>query len=281
MSQTEVLAMMRQLKQVFDIVRLVDVSVTVEISVDDKGNVFARPYSCYAVWKRTRRCENCVSARSVACKGTRSKFEFVDNSIYYVISKYMELDGVPYALELVSKIDDETLMGAYGRSEFIQAISQHNEKMYVDSLTGVYNRRYYDDQLQFLTCTGALAIVDVDNFKMVNDTFGHLAGDKALQAVADVLHHSVRDSDAVVRYGGDEFLIILQDFPKELFYSKMETMRETIHHLSLEELNEEPITVSIGGICWNGVIGEGLGKADEMLYRAKERKNTVETRDCQ
>jgi len=275
MSKTEILTMMRQLAHVFDIVRLVDASITTQIHLDEDGSMTAEPYQCYAVWKKTKRCENCVSARAIACRSTRSKFEFVDESIYYVIAKYVEVDGTPYTLEMVSKIDEETLMGAYGKSEFIEAISKHNEKMYLDSLTGVYNRRYYDDQIQYLLCKGAMAILDVDDFKAINDTYGHLAGDKALQAVAWVLRHSVRESDAVVRYGGDEFLIIFLDFPEELFPAKLEKIRAAIAHISLEELQGTQITASIGGICWKGTVGEALPLADKMLYRAKKQKNIV------
>jgi len=275
MGSAEIWQLMRQLEQVFDIVRLVDVSITTQMTTDIDGGIAAEPYHCYAVWKKSRRCENCVSAKAAACKGTRSKFEFVDNTVYYIISKYVEVDGVPYTLEMVSRLTDETLLGAYGKSRFIEAINTYNERMYFDSLTGIYNRRYYDEQLKHLPGEKAVVIMDVDNFKRINDTWGHLAGDAALRAVADAVRQYVRETDAVIRYGGDEFLLLMRDIPQEAFPERLEEIRGAIRGIVLEEYPGMRLSVSIGGVLCQGPVMEAFERADELLYQAKRSKDTM------
>lgn len=102
------------------------------------------------------------------------------------MSKYVLVDEQPYMLEMVSRVTDETLFAAYGKSEFVNTIEGLNKKLYTDPLTGAYNRRYYNDQLcGLLSAANSFALVDVDRFKQVNDSFGHPAGDLALKAVAE------------------------------------------------------------------------------------------------
>ena len=117
---------------------------------------------------------------------------------------FVKVDGQPFSLELVSKITDETLLGAYGKEELVETISNFNQKMYTDPATGIYNRRYYEEQLKGLKNIYAVAMLDVDEFKDINDSYGHHAGDYALQAVAKAIAGSVKREDAVIRYGGDE-----------------------------------------------------------------------------
>ena len=174
MNRQEVSLLIDELKLVFDIVRLVDVTRTLECSIDSNGEITREPYECYAVWRKDRRCENCISSKAFAKKSQMAKYEFVDNEVYYVMSKYIEVDEEPYALEMVTKVTDETLFDAYGKNEFVDTITNLNSRLYTDSLTGTYNRRYYDEQVKgMIHMVDGFALVDVDNFKYVNDRYGH------------------------------------------------------------------------------------------------------------
>ena len=76
-------------------------------------------------------------------------------------------------------------------------------------LTGAYNRKYYEDNVKMSTRVSGIAMLDIDDFKLYNDTFGHMAGDVALETVVGVIKEEIRKIDLIIRYGGDEFLIVM------------------------------------------------------------------------
>jgi len=158
-----------------------------------------------------------------------------------------------------------------------------------DSLTGLPNRRYFEDflsaeleRLDRYEGRGAVALIDVDDFKNYNDTLGHVAGDEVLQALADVFREQIRVSDVVARYGGEEFaLIIINAEPREA-REAAERLRERIEAHDFEGEDVQPggdLTVSVGVACYPS-HGRGyeelLERADRALYAAKrEGKNRV------
>lgn len=276
-TKEELATLVKNFGEIFEVARLVDVSMThqLELSKDEKDFVETE-YSCYAVWNKHRRCENCVSAKAYVTKSKMTKFEFVDDDVYYVVAKYVEMDGVPYMLELVTKIDDDTLFGAYGKSEFTKKITDYNEKLYVDPLTHAYNRNYYKEQLAGLSKVSGIAMMDLDKFKEVNDTFGHEAGDMVLKGIVDIVHSSIRSTDAVIRYGGDEFIIIFKGIGKEIFEKRLHAISESVTKLRIDAYPDIRTSVSIGGYYCENDQGIGALKvADELLYQAKINRNTV------
>jgi putative two-component system response regulator len=272
----EVWAMRQQLLGVFDIVRLVDPAANREVMVDEDGGIHHHHNGCYCVWNRSGRCENCVSAK---CTGTRShidKFEFVNDEIYYVMAHYVEIGGHPYAMEMVSRVTDETILCGHGREKLVESITEHNRKLYIDPVVGVYNRRYYEEQLAQVHQTNAVAMMDVDNFKSINDSYGHQVGDLALRQVAKAISSCVRKSDAVVRYGGDEFVVIFQDIPRVVFERKLEAIRSVVGDLTVPEIPGLHMEVSVGGSYGIGSIAELVRMADERMYDSKRSKKEQE-----
>lgn len=275
MTKKEVLSLFKELRKIFDIVRLVDSTINVEYSVNDNGEILAEPYKCYSVWNKRSRCENCVSAKAFIKKSKLTKFEFIGNEAYFVVAMYIEVEECPYILEMVSKVSDETLFGAYGRDKFMQTISEHNRKMYIDSLTGAYNRLYYEEQIIGLHNISAVAMADVDDFKEINDKFGHMAGDAALKEIVRVMFENIDESDSVVRYGGDEFIIVFKGKKIKNINEKLEKIRSNIYNISIKGYPELRLSVSIGCVCSNNITIDQIDEVDKMLYKAKKIKNAV------
>ena len=188
--------LMRALREEFDMVRLVDVAAAFQMEASDNRMDGMTSHHCYAIWNREQRCENCVSLKAYVKKSQAVKIEFNDTDIYLVIARYVEIGRKGYVLELISRVNDRLLLGAYGINELTDKIIRHNKELYIDSLTGAFNRRYYEDQLKGLTRLKAVAMIDIDNFKQINDTCGHFAGDRALAEIVEMIHTCIRGGGA-------------------------------------------------------------------------------------
>ena len=257
-----------QLKKIFDVVRLVDVDKT-EVVMPEQS------HACYAVWNRQERCENCISARVVAQRCQLTKIEFVDSKIYLVISHYVEIDGKGYALEMVTEIRDELLFGAYGRSELIEKIEQYNNKIYRDPLSGAFNRRYYEEQACHMVYMDGVAMIDADDFKEINDKYGHMVGDLALKAYTEGVFSVIRSTDILIRYGGDEFVLLINHVLKDVFIDKLERICKAVSAKKVEGYPQIQLSVSIGGVYKGGPVKTAIALADSEMYKVKKLKNSV------
>lgn len=278
MTQTELGILFHELKMIFAIVRLVDVSMTTQYTVSQTGEITQEPYKCYAVWNRKKRCENCISAKAFCQKQMMTKFEFIDSDVYFVISKYIEVNAIPYILEMVTKVTDQTLFGAYGRNSFIDTINAYNKKLYVDVLTGAYNRQYYNEQLSGLMKINAVAMLDVDNFKMINDNYGHPIGDFILQEIVRKIQAILCGFGAIVRFGGDEFVLTFQEISEQALLETLETIRKTVSEIRLNEYPELRTSISIGAVYCSEKATAFLDEADKALYMAKKEKNRIKVK---
>lgn len=272
---TKVLDIIKALKEIYYIVRLVDVNSNTEFDVEEDGNVVEKKSKCFEVWGKIGRCVNCISSQAYHSKSQQEKFESIGDDIFYVISRYVELDGRAYILELVNKVNDKTFMGSIDRHLFAEQIQEYDKKLYVDALTGAYNRRYFVEQLQSLDDISAVAMFDMDHFKEINDTFGHQCGDEALRTVAKIIMGNIRNTDALVRYGGDEFIIVFTNIPRDAFEKKLEQLRGLVEDVRMEKYPDARITLSIGGIMSTVCSDFAVEKLDEKLYEAKVCRNCV------
>lgn len=270
----QVNALMEYLKQSFAVVRLVDPQICMQYAIDCMGKIIERPYHCYTQWNKQERCANCISAAVAHSRRPISKLEFVNNEIYNVSASYISVDGKPYVLELANYVDCDTMFSGSERQDVLGRIAAHNRQLYIDPVTGIYNRRYFDDKLRDLNGEFAFAMLDVDNFKQINDTYGHIAGDAALAAAAKAIKSSVRSCDDVIRYGGDEFFLFFRNMPREVIAKKLEKILRAVQNIRLEEYPELRMTVSIGGAYERGKLSRIMCKADMAMYEAKNTKNS-------
>lgn len=275
MTKNEIFEKMETLKEVFDVVRLVDVTRAKVIRIRENGETSEEEYQCFSIWNQEHRCDNCVSAQAFASKGEVTKFEFREDQVFFILAKYIVAEDMPLVLEMGKIVNSRTLFGAYEKNEFIDKITLYNKKIYHDALTGCYNRWYYEEQLAAAGAIAGAAVVDIDGFKAINDTYGHNAGDEVLKALSAIMIGSVRPEDSVIRMGGDEFVIAFQDISQELLYEKLNALRMQAEAVSIPEYPDLHVTLSIGGVLCDQFHDGVLQMADELLYEAKKDRNTV------
>ncbi len=166
------------------------------------------------------------------------------------------------------------MLGLY--TDKIEFLSLH------DKLTGLYNRHYLIKSLEHLLAMNkrykrklSLMMIDLDHFKRVNDSYGHVTGDLALKAVAECVRQHCRESDVLARYGGEELIIICPDSNIQESYQLAERIRKSVEQLTSESLGfPGPQTISVGAYEWSSdeelSIDQLISRVDKALYRAKE-----------
>lgn len=220
----------RAYRRIFDIARLVALTICVELTKTDEGYTLKKSEHCCAVWKKKRRCENCISQEVLRTHKPQTKIETRESDIYYVLASFIEVDGRPYSLELVKRIKSDDM---FERENVLNQLLVRNRQVYMDSVTKVYNRRYYDERLKNLEGRFSFAVIDMDNFKHINDRFGHQAGDAALYHAAQAIKSQIRSDDELVRYGGDEFFLLFRDLPQQILEKKLQSIRAALDERSI------------------------------------------------
>ena len=152
-------------------------------------------------------------------------------------------------------------------------ISEFETEIYIDSLSKIRNRKYLDEKLIYAPCN-AVVMADIDLFKTINDTVGHRSGDEAIQKVAELLEQSVRKDDVVIRYGGDEFMMVFFDITKEDLENKLAYLRSVLKDISLEDAPDLRITMSFGGAFGTELVNNLIATADKALYESKKKRDT-------
>lgn len=175
----------------------------------------------------------------------------------------------------------------YTQSAMEQLKAQSN----TDMLTGIHNRRFFEKRINLFLedgcCSGAFLMLDLDNFKSVNDTFGHTQGDLLLMQTADILRHTCRNDDVVARFGGDEFAIFLQNVSSEGVIHFCNRLMHRLRHTYDRDGKTITVSASIGvALCVQPGISfkELYRRADKALYCSKAagkgRATFYEDEDC-
>ena len=279
MTKQESEEMIAQLRKVFEFARLLDADVLETGNLEGETNEDGFPCKCHDFWKKGTRCKNCTSREALEKKTELLKLEYLNSTIYQVISKYVEIDDKPYVLELINAMKTDTIMDDDGRMELLRQLSCYNKALYTDALTGIYNRRYYEEQIKKSDMAAGVAMIDMDDFKIYNDTFGHNAGDLALTTVVGIIKSNTRRTDTLIRMGGDEFLLIMPNITEQVFNNKLKQIQEKIYAAKVPGYSQLHISVSIGGVLSESgnALENVIHKADQFMYQAKTCKNMVVT----
>ena len=268
----------KMLEKVFDVVRFLEGDFFEQMQDDPRIGVKIGMCQCYDFWKKNKPCENCTSMKAYAEKKQKTKLEFLDADVFLVISRYLEIDGEACVMELVKHLENDTLIDTDGRDKLVGKLKGYQDKLYIDPVTGVYNRRYFEDEIRNMQNSAGVAMIDLDDFKLYNDIYGHDMGDQVLCIVADVIKNCIRKTDKLIRYGGDEFLLILSDMVRGTLRGKLRQIQEAIENATIPNCPRLKLTASIGGvISEDGKIDEAIAKADQLMYKAKDHKAQVIT----
>ncbi|MBQ0018123.1 MAG: diguanylate cyclase [Clostridiales bacterium] len=275
MTCKELYGLVESLKMIYQIVRVIDPRNNKVILVYKDGSFDVEDDPCYQYYGKSKRCDNCIAVKASKQHSYQEKYEFVNQSVYHISANEIDVEDKKYIVETVARVDDNVIAEAYGKGQFNDIIESVNHKLYVDPLTGVYNRRYYEDFFLTFSHEEAVAVIDVDEFKNVNDEYGHSIGDLALRAVADAIRGQVRNNDVVIRFGGDEFIIVFNSIPKDVFVNKMENIRAAVERVRIASAFELRLTISIGCSYADADRSPSFDEADKQLYLAKRIKNRV------
>ena len=277
-TREQIEAKMEEYRNIFDVVRLIDQETIERMNEDSEHRDTLAPCPCYSFWNKTKQCTNCITSLTMADRRQRVKIEFVEDEAYQVISHYVQVDGKGYVMEMVNHLENNGISDEDVRRKLEHKIMGYKEKLYIDVLTGAHNRRFYEEKLKNTKCYGGVAMLDVDDFKLYNDSLGHAAGDEALITVVNAVKECIRKTDLIIRFGGDEFLIIVHDVTEDEFKAKLNQIHDAIHKTIIPKYSKMQIEVSIGGVVADGeTVADAVMRADKLMYIAKNRKNMVIT----
>ncbi len=197
--------------------------------------------------------------------------KFGKNAKEYKKLSFMSCGSDEYALLAVS--DFGNIADYY--SETLRRMA---EGALLDSLTGAYTRNYYEAELKQTPFAGGVALIDIDDFKLCNDLYGHDVGDLALTETAKIIRDNITEKDILVRYGGDELLLLLPKATPERLESVLENIRADISEVKNSGLRSIRLSISGGGVITDkGSLTDAVYRADRVMYHAKREKNTVMT----
>lgn len=243
----------RDLRRIFDHVRVVDpYSVEVlsdELQQEGEGNV------CYKIWQKHHRCSNCISMKAYAEFVRKTKYEFRQEDAFFVVGmpfRITDEGNRTVVVELVNEVSDEIFVKTVGQEIVAKTFNEIDHKLYTDSLTGIHNRRYFDESMfiyqtkTMLSKEFGFIIFDLKNFKSINDTFGHKIGDIVLRETAKVMLKNTRSEDSVIRIGGDEFMVIMQECTEEGVQRTMDRIKQKIREMQIPETGDTEFEINAG-----------------------------------
>ena len=268
-----VLQNIRCLQSVFDTVRLIDPTTYEVLDLDEAGVLRHSKQHCAAFWNNEGVCANCISARAYAQKSTLNKLEFTSTDMYFVVSKYLNLNGTPCVLELLSRLDEGRWIDANRTRLLLDRNHDGNMDLFLDPVTDTYSRRYYETYRAHLEGMESIAIIDANRFKQVNDSFGHPAGDAVLREIARAIKDCIRKTDILIRYGGDEFLLLFPKMSEEILERKMQEISAAVENIRIADYPELRLSISIGGVTGVHPITEAIRQADLRMYAQKQAYN--------
>lgn len=271
-SAPEISLMTQRLHAFFDKVRLIDPTQHTVFRIAPDGRLTAEKKPCYTIWNADKPCINCTGckASSTCCRSI--KLELTDTGIYQIIALPVIVEGHSLVLELISRSDTGVWFNSQGKELLLE---KYGHDFYTDSLTGSYCRQYFEDQRTHFENSDGIVMIDVDHFKQINDTYGHPIGDIALKKIASAILSCIRSSDVLIRYGGDEFLVIFPRIEKQALLLKLRYIQNAVSHAVVDDYPDIKLSISIGGVFRITPLMEAIRQADQFMYQDKARKGIL------
>ena len=255
---TEAWLLLQYLQISYDLVRYVDPITNKVIHIEKDGKMWESETACSDIWNCLEKCSNCISRLSMQTRKRMTKLEVAGDDPYQVVSMYVEIDGKPCCLEMASRIDGDFMPDGYSKDEILSSVRIHKEKVYIDPVTGVYNKRYYVEKLSKMDNAAALMFADIKNFKRINENFGHQAGDDVLRQVAGVLRDVAAGKGDVLRYYGDDFVTVFFKVTEEELSEIQKEMCRRVEALRFPELPGVQLKLVTAGTSIPGRVEEML-----------------------
>lgn len=288
----QILDNLKIFEKVYEIIRLVDPLRKKTINIKN-NTLIETNIKCFDFWEKTQICDNCISMRAFNENKTFVKVEYSPKKVYMITAIPIEVGGRIVIIEVMKDATDSMVFAngdTENGSEIYAIIDNMNNLALKDVVTGLYNRRYINERLPIDLINAVLSeqslsiiIADIDFFKKINDTYGHLSGDCVLKGFADTILACIKGENRwVSRYGGEEFLICIPNTENKEVLEIAEYIRKTIEN-KLFCCGEYTIKLTSSfGICTikpseNSKIEELIEIADKKLYIAKNNgRNRVE-----
>ena len=270
------------LKQLFDIIRIVDPIKKIVIKKNDE--VIKENIKCFKLCNRDSVCENCISIRAYNENTSVIKFEYINNKVYMIMATPVNIEESNYVIEAIRDITDCKIIDSVEVNkidEIKNTFNKMNRLIITDELTQCYNRRYINERLPIdidLAINNnldlSIAMMDIDFFKDINDKYGHLVGDFVLKEVSKLIKNNIRiKNDWIARYGGEEFIVLFNNTSKEDAYSLSNRIKSIVEGKIIKYNDIEiKITISIGVANLNkevNTMNKLISIADKNLYKAK------------
>ena len=187
-----------------------------------------------------------------------------DGVEYRARVRSLTVEGEPHVLLMVRPIDEQEVA--------------EEDLVYTDVLTSVRNRRYYEEKLRSARMNAGVAMIDLDDFRVFNDTCGRHAGDLALGAVAAAIRGGIRSTDELVRLGCDKFVAVMPNIPSDDFARRLRHVSDAVHATIVPGHEHVSLTACVGGVRINGeTVDGGVNRAVQLLSHAKAKPGTVVT----
>ena len=260
-------ALLPVLRRMYDGVQLVSFGAHDSLSLRADGSLDCCGRRCYSHWNRQEPCANCAARLALHCGRSASKLELLENELYLVTAICLQVDGRPCALELSNRVSSEELASWQGGG------SNEGSREYIDAATGLRNHRYYQEQMRAQQDVSAVAMLRLNGFARVIEAYGKLEGDRVLRNVGATVASCVRQSDALLRYGVEDFLLVFQSLPRDVLASKLERIRQCVEELRFDGCPGLRLKVSVGGMC-------GPGGLEDLVDGAGARMRASGGEDC-
>lgn len=246
-------------------------------------------HKCYEFWNKGFECSNCISMRAYNENKSFTKVEYLKDKIYLIMATPIIKNEKKYIVEVLRDITNDNIANYLISKSIYEAekeIKRLNNLAIIDEVTNIFNRRYINEKTPSEINKAienkhdlSLAIMDVDDFKIINDTYGHMCGDYILESISDIIKRNIDSYGWVGRYGGDEFVIVMNKTSKIDCYNIIEKIRKDIEKVKFTYAGKTINTTCSFGISgidnYKDDFDSIIKDADFKLINGKKGKKNI------